>query len=703
MNFLAWISAPVALVLILGAPFPLASGLAARLLPTRCTVASEQWLAICLLWLALQLSGATLLAATGFFTLLGICLWQALLLALGWRWRQPLPPLLQPFLPLGLLGGSLFFLTLLLFGNLLSQPITDYDSLYYHLPFVATLHATGKLLPHAVAAVVAWYPFGWETLSTLLVVPLRHDLLVTLPNLLVWGMWGGAVYRLARRLGAPRNAAGSAVILLVSQPLVIDQLNSVRVDLALAALFTTGLTFAVLYHQERQLGALLLALLALPLLAALKSSGLIYGLVLLAMLGLLPLTRRRAIQLPNGATLLVCLVILGGSGLAAGYWYGQNWVTYDNPLGAVAVQVGGWSLFPGSITAEQIRRTTLLSLFVPSNLTHWRALATQLWVQGGLPGVTLLVLALAAWWPRPMPQKSSQFAANKNFLDADKRENPRIKKKIRIFSRLSASRFINVIALTLLVGLLLALYWVTPYSGDDGTYGYQFTPEWLGQSLRFALAASGMLAVLAALGSARLVSGAPWWPLVAVGLALFTLAQRSTLYLLAVLLFAVSVLGWWLLGRWRNGQQMQHGFQQLLNEHPCFVGGGVLVLLVSMALVLTPVRAQRRAQAYGELPTIVATTIPAQATITAFYSHQSYLATGPTLQYRVIQAPLTITSVDALLTWLDQQASDFVIFGPLLPQWQREALRAELAQTADFILLYDGSPTHPLLYQVTRR
>lgn len=683
MNFLAWVSAPAALVLILGAPFPLCSGLAARLLPTHCLVAGEQWLAVMLLWLTCQLSGATLLAAVGYFTLPGILLWQGLLLAIGWRWRRPLPPVLRHLLPLGLPGWSLLLITLLLFGNLLSQPITDYDSLYYHLPFIASLHATGKLMPDAVVAAVAWYPFGWETLSTLFVAPLRHDLLVALPNLLVWGLWAMTVYRLARRLDAPMYAASGAVVLLVTQPLVIDQLNSVRVDLALAAFFTMGLTFAVIYRQEHHLGALFLALLCLPLLVALKSSGLVYGLVLLVILVITHIDRRAILQMPKLAPLLVLLGIIGGSGLAAGYWYGQNWLTYGNPLGAVAVQVGAWTLFPGSITGEQIRHTTLLTLFDLRNLDHWRALGAQLWVQGNLPGVTLLALAVVAWWPRDGSQAGSPLGARQVFGDA--------------------SRFKNTIALTLLVGLLLALYWVTPYSGDDGTYGYQLNPQWLGQSMRFALAAGGVLTVLAALGSAALPKGAEWWPQLAVGIGLFTLAQRSPLYLLAVLLFIALVASWWALGRWRNGQARLRALTQLFIQQPQLIGAAVVVLLVSMALVLTPLRAQRRAQAYGELPTIVATTVPTQATITALYSHQSYLAAGPTLQHRVRQAPMTITSGEALLTWLEQQASDFVIFGPLLPQWQIESLRVDLAQMPELTLLYDGTPTHPLLYQVTRR
>lgn len=683
MNFLAWVSAPAALVLILGAPFPLCSGLAARLLPTHCFVAGEQWLTVMLLWLTCQLSGATLLAAVGYFTLPGILLWQGLLLAIGWRWRRPLPPVLRHFLPLGLPGWSLLLLTLLLFGNLISQPITDYDSLYYHLPFIASLHATGKLMPDAVVAAVAWYPYGWETLSTLFVAPLRHDLLVALPNLLVWGMWGIAVYRLARRLGAPLGAASGAVVLLLTQPLVIDQLNSVRVDLALAALFTTGLTFALIYRQERQVGALLLALLCLPLLAALKSSGIIYGVVLLMSVSLLYVGQRAGAPAPSWAMLRPLLLIIGIAGIAAGFWYGQNWLRDGNPLGAVAVQVGAWTLFPGSITGEQIRRTTLLTLFAPGNPAHWRALGMQLWLQGGLPGLTLSALAVAAWWPSAFRQDSARSEASRSVLDK--------------------SSFKNSSSLTLLVGLLLAIYWVTPYSGDDGTYGYQLNPQWLGQSMRFALAAIGGVAILGALGSAALPKGARWWPTLAVGLALLTVAQRSMLYLLAVLAFMVVVAGWVGLGRWRSGTYLQRARQHLMRQPRALLGAGTLLLLVGMTLGLLPLRAQRRAQAYGELPTIVARTVPTQATITALYSHQSYLAAGPTLQHRVRQAPMTITSGEELLSWLDREASDFVIFGPLLPQWPLESLRAELAQSPELTLLYDGAPTHPLLYQVTRR
>ena len=661
-----------------------------------------------------------MLAALGQFTLANVLLCQALLLGSGLLWRTGLPTLGALFERANLPFWTSLFTALLLFGNLLSQPITDYDSLYYHLPFVASLHATGGLHANAMAAVVAWYPFGWETLATLLVLPLQSDLLVTMPNLLAWGMWGVAVYRLGRRLGAPAYAAGSATLLLLTQPLVVDQLNTVRVDLALAAIFSCGLTFALAYHQTRQQAYGWLTLLCLPLLAALKSSGLIYGLLLLLILLGCWLRRAKFLRIyaspaaapvriggcerhnepaeseavysaspdaePNspspigrenepgpGIALLPLLVIIGFTVVAAGVWYFNNWLVYGNPLGAVALQLGGWTLFPGDLTGADVRRTMLLSLFLPTDPNHWRALAGQLWQQGWLPGGGLALLALTSWLPPARQLKRWHVRSG----------------------------------LALLYILLVAIYWVTPYSGDDGSYAYQLTDQWLGQSMRFALAAAGVLTLLAALGGGALPQAKRWLPPVAVTLALLTLAQRSTLYLLAVVGFVVLVVGWYGL-RWLTSRRgtinrvPMTDLQPFVAKHNQLLLIGMVIILLGGSFALQPLRAQRRYAAYGALPQVIEQRTPPQATIAALYSHQSYLAAGEQMQRRVVQAPLTIKDVETLRAWLTEQHIDFLLLGPLLPQWQADGLLAELAASADFTLLYDGLPNHPQLYAWTR-
>ncbi len=666
MNLLTAVSAFITLLLILGGPLPLCRAISVRALPPWSTTVGEQWLAVALLWLALQLSGTTLLAASGYFTLAGLFVWQCLLLGIGLYWQASLPMRPNLRLRLSLPRWTALFVTLLLFGNLLSQPITDYDSLYYHLPFVANLHATGGLTTATVATVVAWYPFGWETLAALFVLPLQQDLLVTLPNLLVWGSWGVALYCLARRLGASPAAAGSAVLLLLTQPLVIDQLNTVRVDLAIAAFFTMGLAFALLYHQTRRQGNLLLALLCLPLLAACKSSGLIYGLLLLLILGACWLRQMR--PLINHSDLRALGAVLGLTAAAASFWYLNNWYYNGNPLGAVAIQLGSWTLFPGALTSEALRRTMLLSIFNPGDLAHWRALGMQLWQQGGIAGAMLGILTLCLCWPRR--RRRWQWRA--------------------------------VGALALLGSLLVAIYWVTPYSGDDGSYGYQLTAQWLGQSFRFALAASAVLALLAALGGSQLPGRLRWLPHLGSLLGLLGLAQRSTLYLLAVTVFILLVAGWFGLSRQHRLLSLRNRLQSFVTTYPQLLVVGAVLLLWGGALALQPLREQRRLHAYGELPQVVTRISPQPTTIAALYSHQSYLAAGTRLQHRVVQAPLTLRTAAELQHWLGQQAIDFVIIGPLRPEWQAEALVVELATIAPFDLIYDGSPNHPQFYALKR-
>ena len=359
--------------------------------------------------------------------------------------------------------------------------------------------------------------------------------------------------------------------------------------------------------------------------------------------------------------------------VAAGVWYFNNWLVYGNPLGAVALQLGGWTLFPGDLTGADVRRTMLLSLFLPTDPNHWRALAGQLWQQGWLPGGGLALLALTSWLPPARQLKRWHVRSG----------------------------------LALLYILLVAIYWVTPYSGDDGSYAYQLTDQWLGQSMRFALAAAGVLTLLAALGGGALPQAKRWLPPVAVTLALLTLAQRSTLYLLAVVGFVVLVVGWYGL-RWLTSRRgtinrvPMTDLQPFVAKHNQLLLIGMVIILLGGSFALQPLRAQRRYAAYGALPQVIEQRTPPQATIAALYSHQSYLAAGEQMQRRVVQAPLTIKDVETLRAWLTEQHIDFLLLGPLLPQWQADGLLAELAASADFTLLYDGLPNHPQLYAWTR-
>ena len=70
----------------------------------------------------------------------------------------------------------------------------------------------------------------------------------------------------------------------------------------------------------------------------------------------------------------------------------------------------------------------------------------------------------------------------------------------RLKQRMAARR---VAAVALLCLACTALYAATPFSGDNGSHGWQIT-TWIGQGLRYGLPALGLFATVAALGFERL-------------------------------------------------------------------------------------------------------------------------------------------------------------------------------------------------------
>ncbi len=694
MNFWSHVGTVGALSLFWLGPLPLALWLASALgAQARINQVSGQHslvlLSSALYWLLLQSTLATFMAVSGTFTLtsllLGNVVW--LFLGLGCRWLAPQPlPLLQAArnvnwqglgIRFGLLYLTLCFVGLLLLGNLLLQPITDYDSLYYHLPFVANLHATGSIMgdpmADSVAPVVAWYPYGWETLGALLILPAKNDLFVALPNLLVWGLYGLGTYRLARQLGVRPMAAIAPVLLLLTQPLVLDQLNSLRVDLALGALVVSIAALLSVPGAARWA-----ALGAIAILPAIKMSGLVYGALLFALLLLhgwphqqpSPLDRASVPRhrLAKGLHLLLGIGVIGSSL----FWYLRNWYSYGNPLGLLEVRVGSWTIFPGPITRPYIQQTTQLALFDGTDFADLRLYATAVWQQGHLPLLGLLLLASTLFWTL---RKHGQ-----------RRE---------------------ILLLSAAILLLTWIYWITPYSGTDGTTGNQLNVHWMGQAMRFALPALGLFAVLAAVGTELIVRHMPGGAGIVTALALLlsaaSVAQRSMLYLLALvvggllLLLAVGLLqrGWLREWPWRLWWPVQ--------AHKELVGVAVVSLVLATVLILPwlqRVHSARRAQLYGPLPQLIDEHTTPGAVVAALYSHQSYLANGATLERQVLQVPNDVIAPTLLAQWLHAQNIRYFVVGPL-------PARAGLAPDLSWLdgpeqpheLIYDGGPAHPRLYR----
>jgi hypothetical protein len=566
----------------------------------------------------------------------------------------------------GLLGGE----ALLLLAVQLINPVTEYDSLAYHLPTIARWVQEGRFVHFEQFArdLVAAFPFTWEAVASLLVVPLHRDLLVALPSLFAWVTLGLAVYALAVRLGAARDVASAATVLLLNVPLLLDQTFAVRSDVALAAFFVAALEMSWWFRRTRSPVVAALAAACTAVVCATKLSGLAYALVLIAAFAALAWAPAkdpsRAPVKASGAAWMVAAIIGVLAIAVAGFWYARNLVEFGNPLGFVAVRIAGLTLFAGNPgVGGGLSGTTLIHLFDVGNLSHWLILGKTIAYFLGIPFVVLAALV----------------------------------------PPVLARRERGTWLLAAVGACALALYLVTPRTGDAGDHGFQIT-MWIGQAYRYAFAFVAVVAVLAALGATRArLTGKRFLPLggaaVAAALArpLFQWLMRGggtkinswaglETYALAAVLSGIAVAAF----VWVGGRVMarRHALPVAPSRPPSLgkwhrpLAGAAAVAAV--AVLVGPVQALRereRQVAYEGIPECLSRVAAPGEAVGYLYTHRAYELFGSDLARRTLFLGGSLAgpggarvgraaTVEEWETLLRRRNVRLVAIGPLLPEWQ---------------------------------
>ncbi len=538
-----------------------------------------------------------------------------------------------------------------------ATPITDYDSLAYHLPVMAKWYQT-----HAFVMLeqffegrfqISRYPYSWEALSTLFLLPLREDFLLAFPNLVAWAVFGLGISLVAIVLGAPRSGALAFAFLALTMPLVRAHVMTMHVDLALGAFFVAGVAFALRAPRDRFSTAV--AVTCIGMVVGIKMSGLVYAGLIVAALSAAWLMQPAAPGprvTGTRADLVGAAVALAGI-LSGGFWYARNLLQTGNPLGFAGVTVAGMTLFNGPLDADTIAATTLWRQFHFDNATHWHILLGQVRKElGSLFGASLLgAAAVAAFGPRtshPLRREASLLAG--------------------------------------LVAATALAYWTTPVTANNWDGG-PITP-WMGQGLRYALPFIGLLAatggvLLGTTGTANAMVGPA-----AVVAGLLACSTRpmwlATLLVLSGLAF--------------------HHVASLR-----FGNGGRLVVacvgVVAAAIFVASLHTKRdtaRARLYRGVPAFIERKVGRDDTVGYVLSHQSYLFYGTHFDRRVEYVPAGADQRPEWIARLRAQHIGFLAVGPVRPEWRR---RKEL----DWIQEEDGTftrvfgrdeATEPVIYRV---
>jgi hypothetical protein len=393
------------------------------------------------------------------------------------------------------------FAGFVLCGTLATKPTTNFDSLWFHLPAIARwyqthsftlLDAAGNWIFEQEQARV--YPYNWHVLSALCVLPFKEDFLAAFPLLIAWVLEGIAVYLLSVKFGATRIHGMAAASLVLTVPMMLNQVNTIQPDLPLAAIFTVGLYLGLSYHSSRSQSELSLFLAAVGMLAGIKITALVYAASLLGGLAILEIKRFALNKNSTSANFrirhfikpillcgIACWLFLGG------FWYARNLLHINYPVGdASEIKVPLQPVpLPSPVPAPtptlpappasplfKIWQSTLAAQFNPSNISHWQTLGLQIIIRLQMPFMAIALQVLAA----PLAL---------------------IQGKTRIINH-------NNIILMILLASTGILYLTTPYtSGTAGESIGQISPL-LGFNLRYGFPFLGILAIAAAATATKL-------------------------------------------------------------------------------------------------------------------------------------------------------------------------------------------------------
>jgi hypothetical protein len=564
--------------LVLVAPLPLAASWVERLGSARHSY-SERLLAVSVFWVVIQLSSGIMLGSLHLLTVPALVTAAVVILVTGLLMR----PRVSWSLPRVFSGREAGILMVVVVAglvcalDLIEHPTRNFDSLAYHLPVMARWVASSHFEIFADLGQVALYPSNWELLSTLAVLPLHEDLLVSAVNLFAWSQLGIAVVVLARRLGASRESGALVGGLMLTVPSVIARLDAIQPDIVLAGLVVTGLAFLTRgAGPGRNLDAVVVILCA-GILPGLKLSGPVFVIALLVVAVLIHRGAWR--EKWEGASRAPVIAAAIAALFLASFWYLRNLAVLGNPLGEIELTVFGATIFEGEISRQELGRGALAKVFRYGQAADWGVVFTVIRDELFVPVLVMLVGALVAVF------------------------GPRDRQR-------------GMVAVLIAAGAIL--YWNTPYSGDNGSHGWQVT-SWIENGLRYGFVPLGLLAALAGAGldRHRVLGSLAFVAFVLSGAWTVVVELRPSLVSLAVFVLIGFGCAW---------ATMRGGLIPRRLHWPMTAAA-----ILALALMLFPMRetrAEYRLKIYGQVSRVLETGVNPGAAVAVLNSQAVYMAAG---------------------------------------------------------------------------
>lgn len=258
----------------------------------------------------------------------------------------------------------------------------DWDSLAYHIPQVDHWINAGHLAPTNGAF---WYvPGNGELLGHWFVCGFTGDFYIGLSNVPVLLLLGSSIQEWMVVLRVPAALRLIGAVSVLATQVVMRQVVSQENDMAVMALFASGLMFGWNVIERRDHRDVFLAAISIGLLSGIKYYALGYAVILV--LGLVVFCSiewggRFGLRLL--ATILAACIVLGS------YWYLRNWVIAGTPL----FPKGFERLGMPNLWAEMRPGNELSSLWRGSTIERWKLLLAAWMTQAGPSSVATIIIA----------------------------------------------------------------------------------------------------------------------------------------------------------------------------------------------------------------------------------------------------------------------------------------------------------------------
>ncbi|MBN1550622.1 hypothetical protein JW979_04095 [bacterium] len=635
----------ITLVILVG-PIPLIQGLLSRVnvTPGKSSTILKIYM-FCCLWFCFQTTLIMFVSLLGFLNLIVIIALESTMLAAGLIWiksrnlyqknRQKSDRPKLGSLEILLIALITTVILLRTYENFVI-PISEYDSLAYHLPEMAHWYQTQSLDMFFTQTLQTTYAYNWELFSTIFILPFGNDFAVLLGQSMVWIFWGMGVYLLGRHAGAERIYAIGTSIVLMTMSLTLFNIKTMRIDIAFAAFFTAAVTFLLYYQKFKNAWFLFLASLSASMMLGIKMSSIPYLCILILLFAFIKISTRFSRQTTNAVLSSEGVgnfrrIILGIAGLClfvllGCVWYIQNTMRFGNPLGFVGMKIFGILLFPGSEITESLYKSSLAAVFEWKNSDHWELLGQQLRQQLGLNG-GLLVFSLIG---------------------------------IVLFYFYSArnkERRVLTILVLISAGCLF-FYWNTPFSAVN-KLGNPLKP-WFGQAMRYGMPFLGVLAAISAVGWTILGFRKEIFALIVCISVLSTLSSYNH-YLIIVGIFACT-------GLTKSGYAAKtvHFF----GEHKFIVVSSVIILLLCVTFSARNYREMLQVQRCAGIYQFIDKNTEGGEKIGFIMSYMPYLLFGKNLD----RIPVNLSEEASTMGDLDQIINinriRYIAVGPFPENWQ---------------------------------